>query len=87
MHRQRKKKQVTWEEYRDSAKLVRGGVRKDKAQSEMDMARCAKNKKGLCKYTDHKKKIQDFILPVEKCRQASNNKQGEVFTAFYITLH
>ena len=39
MHRQWKQGQVLWEEYKEAA---RDGVRKAKAQLEMDLARAAK---------------------------------------------
>ncbi|KAK4825261.1 hypothetical protein QYF61_025722 [Mycteria americana] len=48
MHRQWKQGQVSWEEYRDTAWLCRGGVRKAKAQLELNLAKDAKNnKKGF----------------------------------------
>ncbi|KAK4828806.1 hypothetical protein QYF61_000863 [Mycteria americana] len=48
MHRQWKQGQVFWEEYRDTACLCRDGVRKAKAQLELNLARDAKNnKKGF----------------------------------------
>ncbi|KAK4806906.1 hypothetical protein QYF61_012627 [Mycteria americana] len=42
-HRQWKQGQVSWEEYRDAARLCRDGVRKAKAQLELNLARDAKN--------------------------------------------
>ena len=51
MHRQCKQGQVTWEEYRDAARLCRDVVRKAKAQLELDLARNVnKNKKGFYRY-------------------------------------
>ena len=51
MHRQWKQGQVTWEEYRDSARLSRVRVRKAKARLELDLARGAKkDKKGFYGY-------------------------------------
>jgi len=44
MHRQWKQGQVSWEEYRDAAQLCRDGIRKAKAQLELNVARDAKNK-------------------------------------------
>jgi len=43
MHRQWKQGQVPWEEYKDAARLCRDGVRKAKAQLELNLARDAKN--------------------------------------------
>ena len=48
MHRQWKQGQVPWEEYKDAARLCRDGVRKAKAQLELNLTRGAKmNKKGF----------------------------------------
>ncbi|KAK4827373.1 LOW QUALITY PROTEIN: hypothetical protein QYF61_017311 [Mycteria americana] len=53
MHRQWKQGQVSWEEYREAARLCRDGVRKAKAQLELNLARDTKNnKKGFHRYTD-----------------------------------
>ena len=54
MHKQWKQGQVTWEEYRDAARLCRDGVRKAKAQLELDLARdTKKNKKTfVCFHVD-----------------------------------
>ena len=42
MHRKWKQRQVPWEECRNAADLCRDGVRKAKAQLELDLARSAK---------------------------------------------
>ena len=48
MHRQWKQGHVAWEEYRDAVQMCRDGIRKAKAQMEMNSARDAKNnKKGF----------------------------------------
>ncbi|KAK4810175.1 hypothetical protein QYF61_010948 [Mycteria americana] len=46
MRRQWKQGQGSWEEYRDAAHMCRDGVRKAKAQLELNLARDAKNNKG-----------------------------------------
>jgi len=62
MHRQWKQDQVNWEEYRDAAGLCRDGVRKVKAQLELDLARGAKkNKKGFYRYINQKREVQESI--------------------------
>jgi len=43
LHRQWEQGQLSWEEYRDAAQLCRDGVRKGKAQLELNLARDAKN--------------------------------------------
>ena len=63
LHRQWKQGQVTWEEYRDAAHLCRDGVRKAKAQLELNLARDAKNnKKGFYRYINQKRKLKKAYL-------------------------
>ncbi|GAB0186222.1 mitochondrial enolase superfamily member 1 [Grus japonensis] len=48
IHRHWKQGQVSWEEYRDAARLCRDGVRKAKAQLDLNLARDAKsNERGF----------------------------------------
>ncbi|KAK4810861.1 hypothetical protein QYF61_008833 [Mycteria americana] len=69
LHRQGR---VTWEEYRDTARLCRDGVRKAKAQLELNLARNARNnKKGLYRYINQKRKVKDSIPPLM-------NKNGDL---------
>ncbi|KFQ81143.1 hypothetical protein N335_03187, partial [Phaethon lepturus] len=64
MHRQWKQGQVSWEEYRDAARLCRDGVRKDKVKLELNLARDAKNnKKGFYRYV-WKRKVKESISPL-----------------------
>jgi len=75
--RQWKKEQVAWEEHRDAVRLYRNGVRKAKAQQELDLARCTKkDKKGFYRYVKWKSP-GEHALPSEQYRQAGNNRQGE----------
>jgi len=54
-----------WEEYRDAAGLGRDGVRKAKAQLELDLARGLNNsKKGFCRYISRKRKVQEGAPPL-----------------------
>ena len=65
MHRQCKQGQVTWEEYRDAARLCRDVVRKAKAQLELDLARGAKkNKKDFYRYISQKRNSPGGCTPV-----------------------
>ena len=57
MHRQWKQGQVTWEEYKDAARLSRDGVRKAKGQLEWELANSAKNKKRFYRYINQKRKV------------------------------
>ncbi|KAK4806963.1 LOW QUALITY PROTEIN: hypothetical protein QYF61_027330 [Mycteria americana] len=62
LHRQWK---GTWEEYRDAARLCRDGVRKAKAQLELNLARDAKNnKKGFYRYINQKRKVKESVPPL-----------------------
>ncbi|KAK4827902.1 hypothetical protein QYF61_022325 [Mycteria americana] len=65
MQRQWKQGQVSWEEYRDAAGLCRDGVRKAKAQMELNLARDAKNNnKGFYRYVSQKRKAKESIPTV-----------------------
>ncbi|KAK4825160.1 hypothetical protein QYF61_024549 [Mycteria americana] len=72
LHRQWKQGQVTWEEYRDAARLCRDGVRKAKAQLKLNLARDAKNnKKGFYRYINQKRKVKESVPPLM-------NKNGDL---------
>ncbi|PKU49447.1 nedd4-binding protein 2-like 2 [Limosa lapponica baueri] len=62
MHRQWKQGQISWEEYRDAAWLCRDGVRKDKSQLDLNLARVTKNEKGFYRYVSQKRKVKESIL-------------------------
>ncbi|KFQ75677.1 hypothetical protein N337_11763, partial [Phoenicopterus ruber ruber] len=62
MHRQWKQGQVSWEEYRDAARLCRDGVRKAKARMELNLARDAKNyKKDFYSCVSWKTKVKESV--------------------------
>ncbi|KAK4816568.1 hypothetical protein QYF61_017958 [Mycteria americana] len=66
------KESVTWEEYRDAARLCRDRVRKAKAQLELNLARDAKNnKKGFYRYINQKRKVKESVPPLM-------NKNGDL---------
>jgi len=57
-HREWKQGQVSWEEYREAARLCRDEVRKAKARLELSLARDAKNnEKGFYRYVSQKRKV------------------------------
>ncbi|KAK4815257.1 hypothetical protein QYF61_023993 [Mycteria americana] len=65
LHRQWKQGQATGEECRDAARLCRDGVRKAKAQLELNLARDAKNsKKGFYRYINQKRKVKESVPPL-----------------------
>jgi len=65
LHRQWKQGPASWEEYREAARLCRDGVRKAKAQLELNLARDAKNnKKGFSRYVSRKKMFKESVPPL-----------------------
>ncbi|KFU97058.1 hypothetical protein N339_06908, partial [Pterocles gutturalis] len=90
MHKQRKQGQVSWEEYRDTAWLCRDGVRKAKAQLELNMARDAKNnKKGFCGYVNQKRKVKESVpaLMSKAAKLATTNEEeGEVLNNCFASV-
>lgn len=64
MRRQRRHRQVSWEEHRDTAWLCRNGVRKAKAQLDLNLARNTKtNKTGFYRCVSQKKKVKGGVCP------------------------
>ncbi|KFP11766.1 hypothetical protein Z169_02376, partial [Egretta garzetta] len=75
LHRQWKQGQVSWEEYREAVRLCRNGVRKAKAQLELNLARDAKNnKKGFYRYISRKRMVKESVPPLM-------SKTGRLVTA------
>ena len=63
MHRQWKQGQVFWEDHRDTAQLCGDGVRKAKAQLELNLARDAKNNnEGFYRHISQKK-VKESVPP------------------------
>ncbi|KFP18135.1 hypothetical protein Z169_02708, partial [Egretta garzetta] len=93
LHRQWKQGQASWEEYRDTARLCRDGVRKAKVQLELNLARDAKNnKKGFYRYVSQKRMVKESIPPLmsetgklvtadEEKAEVLNNFFASVFTS------
>jgi len=81
MHKQWKQGQVSWEGYRDTARLCRVGVRKAKAGRELNLARDAKNNKGFYRYVSQKRLVKEsdlyFFRSDEQDWQTDNNRRGE----------
>ncbi|KFQ61370.1 hypothetical protein N334_04214, partial [Pelecanus crispus] len=70
--RQWKQGQVSWDEYREAARLCREGVRKAKVQLELNLARDVKNnKKGFYRYVNQKRKVKESVPPLM-------NKNGDL---------
>lgn len=52
------------EENKDTAQFCRDGIRKGKAQRELNLARDAEsNKKGLYRYVNQKRKVKESMPP------------------------
>ncbi|KFQ96524.1 hypothetical protein Y956_02301, partial [Nipponia nippon] len=56
---------VSWEKYRDTARLCMDGIRKAKAWLELNLVRDAKNnKKGFYRYVSQKRKVKESVPPL-----------------------
>ncbi|KFQ53018.1 hypothetical protein N334_04373, partial [Pelecanus crispus] len=90
LHRQWKQGQVSWEEYREAARLCREGVRKAKAQLELILARDAKNnKKGFYRYVNQKRKVKESISPpMNKTGDlvSTDEEKAEVLNNFFASV-
>jgi len=63
VHRQWTQRQVSWEEYRDAARLWRDGIRKAKLWMELNLAKDAKsNKKGFYRCVSQKRSKKAYPL-------------------------
>ncbi|KFV15714.1 hypothetical protein N339_02762, partial [Pterocles gutturalis] len=87
MHKKWKQGQVSWEEYRDIAQLCRDGVRKAKAQLELNLVKDAKNnKKGFYRYVNQKRKVKESVpaLMSEAAKLATTDEEeAEVLKNFF----
>jgi len=65
MHRHWKQGKISWEEYKDAAFSCREGIRRVKAQPELNFSRDAKkNKKGFYRYVSQKRKVKESVPPL-----------------------
>ncbi|KAK4830251.1 hypothetical protein QYF61_009318 [Mycteria americana] len=89
LHRQWKQGWVTWKEYRDTACLCRDGVRKAKAQLELNLARDTNNKKGFYRYVNQKKKVKESVPPLMNKNGAlvsTDEEKAEVLNNFFASV-
>ena len=87
-HRQWKQRQINSKEYRDAARLSRDGIKKTKAQVELDLTRSAKNKRGFYRYIIWKRKVKGItplvsstVRWVEADKAEACNIFASVFTS------
>ena len=90
LHRQWKQGLASWEEYRDAARLCRDGVRKAKAQLELNLARDVKNnKKSFYRYVSRKKVVKESVprLMSETGKLATaDEEKAEVLNNFFASV-
>ncbi|KFZ53074.1 hypothetical protein N321_03743, partial [Antrostomus carolinensis] len=89
MYRQWKQACVAWEEYRDAVRMCRGGIRKEKAQMELNLSRYVKNNKGFFRYMGQKRQGKESAHPLinEKEELASAGlKKAEVLNKFFASV-
>jgi len=64
LHSQWKQGQISCKEYKDAVQLCTEGVRRAKAQLELNLARDAKNSKNsFYRYVNQKRKVKESVLP------------------------
>ena len=57
---------LAWGDYRDAIQTCRDGIRKAKVQMELNSATDVKNKKGLYRCINQKRKAKESPVPLKK---------------------
>ena len=75
MYKKWKQGCVAWEEYRGVIQTCRDGIKKAKAQMELNLARDVKNNKGFYRYIGRRRQAKESVPPVmnEKGELASSD--------------
>ena len=81
---------VAWEEYRDAVRMYRDGIKKVKAQMELNQVMDEKNnKKGLFRYIEPQRLVKESVPPLtnEKGELVSSNmEKTEVLDKFFASV-
>ncbi|KFQ66130.1 hypothetical protein N335_00947, partial [Phaethon lepturus] len=87
MHRQWKRGQLSWDEYRDAAQFGRDGVRKAKVWLELNLASNTKNnKKGFYRYVSQKRKVKESMVSKMGRLVTMDEEKAEVFNDFFASV-
>lgn len=69
---------MAWEEYRDTNKMCRNGIRKGKTQLELNLARDAKNNtKRFYRFISQKRKTEEFLAFLRNRLETYDSRHGE----------
>ena len=81
---------MAWEGYKDTVWTCRDGIRKAKAQTELNFAREVKsNKKGFYRYTGQKKQVKESVPPLINGKRelaTAGMEKAEVFNKFFSSI-
>lgn len=74
---------MSWEEYRDTAQEYRGGIRKGKAQLEINLSSFVmNNNKGFLKYLSHKRRTTPLVNETGNLMTTHMEKADNLYPQF-----
>jgi len=89
-YRQWKQGRITWEEYRDAVWTCRDGIRKAKAQMELNSARNVENnKREIYRHTGQKRQAKESVPPLLNEREKLATvvmEEAEVLGVFFASV-
>ena len=81
---------VTWEKYRDAIRTCRRGIRKAKAQAELNLARDVKNnRKTFYGYLVQKRQVKESVPPLVNVKgelASMDEEKAEVLNEFFASV-